>query len=89
MIPTKSVPGGCLIGAFGVGCWVYAAFCLVVLIRFSDSSRPGKAELISDLRWHIAIAALAGLLSLFVGWRLAVRTGSYDHWDPKEPRMKF
>jgi hypothetical protein len=88
--PTKSVPGGCLIGAFGFFCWVYAAGCVYLLLRVRRlEASAANEELLTRLIWQACIAAVLGLASVLWGWRVAMRTGAYDHWDPNEPRAKF
>lgn len=88
--PSKSVPGGCVIGLFGVGCWAYTGFCGFVLFRIWQRGQiEARWEIFNQLTWHAAIAFVLGLVVLLVGWRLAMRTGTYDHWDQNEPRAKF
>jgi len=89
-IPTKSVPGGCLIGLAGLASWIYAAICGFILYRIWKLDQiAAREELFRHLSWHAGIASIAGLLLLILGWRLAMKTGSYDHSNPSEPRMKF
>lgn len=88
--PSKSVPGGCVIGLFGVGSWLYAAFCGYILFRiWRTGEMEARQEIFSQLVWHTGIAFVAGVIALVIGWQLAMRTGAYDHWDPEEPRAKF
>jgi hypothetical protein len=90
MRPTKSVPGGCVIGLLGVGSWIYAALCGFVLWRLWQKGQvETRQELFQQMGWQGAIAAVMGLLCVIIGWRIAMRTGDYDHWDPNQPRAKF
>lgn len=88
--PSKSVPGGCVIGLFGVGSWLYTAFCGYVLFRIWQKGEvEARREIFEQLTWHAGVAFVVGVLALVIGWRLAMRTGAYDHWDQNEPRAKF
>ena len=89
-MPTKSVPGGCVVGLAGIASWIYAAICGFILYRIWKLDQiEARAELFRHLSWHTGIAFITGLILLFLGWRVAMRTGTYDHFDPNEPRIKF
>jgi hypothetical protein len=88
--PTKSVPGGCVVGLFGLFAWAYAGVCGYLLYRaFQVEDWEKKKHLIYTCSLHCGVAFIVGLILLIVGWKLAIRVGDYDAWDPKEPMMKF
>ena len=88
--PSKSVPGGCVIGLFGVGSCLYAAFCGYVLFRiWRKGEIEARQEIFDQLVWHAGVAFILGFIALVIGWRLAMATGAYDPWDPNEPKAKF
>jgi len=90
MRPSNSVPGGCVIGLFGFGCCLYASFCGYALYRIWQSGKiESRQDSFNQLMWHAVLALLLGGFCLVSGWRLAIRTGAYDHWDQNEPRAKF
>jgi hypothetical protein len=90
MRPSKSVPGGCVIGLFGLGSWLYASFCGYALFQiWRNGQMESRREMLNQLTWHAVIAFVVGLVLLVCGWRFAMRTGVYDHWDQNEPRAKF
>jgi hypothetical protein len=88
MRPSKSVPGGCVIGLFGLMAWVYSAFCGLVIWRVAHP-KVSNPELVKTLIWHAVIAFALGAVLFVIGWRLAMRVGDYDAWDQDEPRIKF
>jgi hypothetical protein len=86
--PTKSVPGGCVLGLFALGAFAYGALALVAAWKLS-TRHPDHSQLPFLLISGIA-SLLLGLVLLVIGLRLALRIPrSYDPCDPDEPRMKF
>lgn len=88
--PNKSGPGGCVVGLFGLLAWAYAGLCIYAIgKKYGSENATGAPEFPWDLAFHALVSFLVGLALLIVGWRLAIKVGGYDSWDPDEPRMKF
>ena len=88
MIPTKSVPGGCVVALFGLGAWCYAGAALVM------GWLLWKKHLLSKhfvfLASTAALAILVGLGLVVLGYQHAMGIErDYDPTDPDEPRSKF
>jgi ABC-type branched-subunit amino acid transport system permease subunit len=88
MMPSKSVPGGCVIAFFGLGAWCYGA--LAGWAAWRVAQKDPTSEHLTFLIWSGAAAILLGLILLVIGWRLAMSLNrGYDPGDRDEPRVKF
>ena len=88
--PTKSVPGGCVIGFFGLLCWVATGISgYGIWVALNNDHLENKAAIIKKLSMVGGVTFLIGFLLLYWWWKLAIKVGAYDEWDPKEPRIKF
>jgi len=88
MFLSKSVPGGCVLGLFGIGALVYGVVALAGAWMITKKESP------SDQLGFLLITGIAGVLIgigiIVVGVKLAMRVPrDYDPFDPDEPRMKF
>ncbi len=89
--PTKSVPGGCVIGLFGVGAWALAGAAFYV-IWLSKTEKYAHRHIDTTFFWTTGIVSLLiGILLVVIGLKIALKTDyrGYDPNDPDQPRMKF
>ncbi len=88
--PNKAVPGGCIIGLFGIFAWLFTAAC--GRIAYLNHQKPYNENyeelLLFTLRYGI-ISFLIGLVLVSVGLRLAIKTKIKDPNDSTKPMMRF
>lgn len=90
MYPTKSVPGGCLVGLFGLLAWAYCGVsCVLIWKAWHTHSGIDTSKLLKMLYWHAAISFAAGLGLLWLGRWMFHHMELCDSTDPKQPSVKF
>ena len=87
--PTKAVPGGCLVGLFGVFSWVYTGLCFYILLNRESIEDPQEqAEMVQKFLTHAVISFFLGLGLLYAGYRLALRADMSDPGNPNKPILR-
>ena len=89
MMPSRSVPGGCVVALLGLISWIYTVLCGIGLWRaWCAEQLSEKSAIVKTLAMHGSISLALGLTLVVVGWRLAIEVLPYDQSNPKKPTSK-
>jgi len=91
LTPTQSVHGGFLVVFFGILAFLFSGLSAYVAWLVYQKNQETQAIDYSSSSFVYASSGgfLLGLILTVIGLRMAMKTGSYDTRDPKEPMIKF
>lgn len=89
-LPNKASPGGCVLGFFGLLSLTLSGFfwrAYFLAGKLEDSERV--EELSGELVTLGTLSAVAGVVILYVSWRLVRKCDMSSPFDPDRPKMRF
>ena len=89
---TRAVPGGCVLGFFGLLAWAYAGLCggaLYLAGKLPAAEAAKNEALVQELWIHGMVALTAGALLLWYGWRVSLRADMSDPGNRGKPMIRF
>lgn len=88
--PAQASPFGCVLGLFGILCWILSGFFWRGFFLARNLEDP---ERVSHVRETMLIGgattALLGLAFLVIGWRMAKASDMSRPRDPDKPKVRF
>lgn len=89
----RAVPGGCVLGLFGLFAWVYAGLCGRAIYLAGGLPPAEAAQEADTVKWlwiQGTAALVTGAVMLVCGWRLALRADMSDPADnQRKPLIRF